>query len=339
MKQLSKEDRPHIGRTGLIVLVVFLLGIMLLAVLFGSTWLTLSEFAEALREGDQTSAVWRILFHVRLPRMMAGVLCGGGLAVSGAVLQVVLNNSLAGPNVIGVNAGAGFAALVAMSLFPAQLNLLPVASFLGALAATILIYSIARGTGVSRMTIVLAGVAVSSVLNAASSALKILFPDILTAYNSFSVGTLNGVTMSQVKTAAPYLIIGVLAALALSGEMNVLALGEEMAQSIGLNVRRCRLLLILTAAVLAGASVSVCGLVGFVGLLVPHTARLLFGSDNRVVVAASALLGGCAVLLCDLLGRVLFAPFEIPVGLLLSLVGGIYFIWLLLGRRGGKLYA
>ena len=190
------------------------------------------------------------------------------------------------------------------------------------------------------MTIVLAGVAVSSVLNAASGVLKILFPDILAAYNSFSVGTLNGVTLDRCKAAAPYIAAGLTAAVLLSGAMNVLSLGEEVAQSLGLHVRHCRMLLLLLAAVLAGASVSVCGLVGFVGLLVPHTARLLFGADQRLVVTASALMGACAVLLCDLLGRVLVAPFEIPVGILLSLIGGIYFIWLLLRHRGGgKLYA
>lgn len=187
------------------------------------------------------------------------------------------------------------------------------------------------------MTIVLAGVAVSSVINAASSCIKILVPDVLTAYNSFSVGTLSGVTMAELRAALPYLVVGVAAALLLSGDMNVLALGEEIAQSLGMKVERCRLLLIVTASVLAGASVSFAGLIGFVGLLVPHIARILLGSDNRLVVPASALLGASGVLLCDLLGRTLFAPFEIHVGIILSLVGGCYFVVLLFRRRGGKL--
>lgn len=265
------------------------------------------------------------------------MLCGCGLAVSGAVLQVVLNNSLAGPNIIGVNAGAGFASLLIMALFPWSAALLPAAAFLGALACTLLIYGVARCTGASRMTIVLAGVAVGSIVNAASSCLKILFPDILAAYNSFSVGTLSGVTMAEVRAAAPYLLVGLLAALILSGDMNVLALGEEVAQSLGLKVQRCRMLLIVIASVLAGASVSFAGLVSFVGLLVPHMARMMVGADNRAVVAVSALLGAAGVLLCDLLGRTLFAPFEIHVGIILSLVGGVYFVVLLLRRRGGKL--
>lgn len=340
MKRMEDTPKLHWGRRGLLALLALLLVLMLAAVLFGSTRLSLGELLQALDAGDRESPAWRIFFHVRLPRMLAGALCGSGLAVAGAVLQVVLNNSLAGPNIIGVNAGAGFAALIAMSLFPNRVSALPAAAFLGALGCTVLIYALARKTGASRMTIVLAGVAVSSILNAASGALKILFPDVLAAYNSFSVGTLNGVTLRQLAPAMPYIVAGLAAAQWLSGAMNVLSLGEEVAQSLGLNVRRCRLLLILAAAVLAGASVSVCGLVGFVGLLVPHTARLLFGSDNRLVIRASALLGACAVILCDLVGRMIFAPFEIPVGILLSLIGGGYFLWLLLRRRGGgKLHA
>lgn len=321
----------------LLILAAILALAILLSLMFGSTRLSLGEVVRAAQAGNMTSPDLRIFLYARLPRTLGGVLCGCGLAVSGAVLQVVLNNSLAGPNIIGVNAGAGFASLLIMALFPWSAALLPAAAFLGALACTLLIYGVARCTGASRMTIVLAGVAVGSIVNAASSCLKILFPDILAAYNSFSVGTLSGVTMAEVRAAAPYLLVGLLAALILSGDMNVLALGEEVAQSLGLKVQRCRMLLIVIASVLAGASVSFAGLVSFVGLLVPHMARMMVGADNRAVVAVSALLGAAGVLLCDLLGRTLFAPFEIHVGIILSLVGGVYFVVLLLRRRGGKL--
>lgn len=336
MKTL-KHRRPGRWLFGLFILLVCS---ALLSLLLGSTTLSPVQVLRAARDGEFQSLPWRIFYFVRLPRMLGAILCGCGLAVSGAVLQAVLNNSLAGPNIIGVNAGAGFAALLVMALFPGMMSLIPAASFLGALICTLLIYGVARSTGASRMTIVLAGVAISSVVNAASSTIKTLFPDILAAYNSFSVGTLNGVQLTQLRAALPYLTIGLIAAVLLSGDMNVLALGEETAESLGLNVERCRLLLILTAAVLAGAAVSFCGLVGFVGLLVPHAVRLLLGSDNRLVVAGSALLGSSAVLLCDLIGRVVVAPFELPVGVVLSLVGGLCFLVLLFQRRkGGKLHA
>ena len=309
-----------------------------LSLLLGSTRLSPVQVVRAVLARDWGNTDLRIFLYVRLPRTLGGILCGCGLAVAGTVLQVVLNNSLAGPNIIGVNAGAGFASLVVMALFPRAVDLLPAAAFAGALACCLLIYGVARWTGASRMTLILAGVAVTSVVNSASACLRYLFPDILAAYNSFSVGTLNGVTMSRLSGALPYLAVGLAAALLLSGDMNVLALGEEMARSLGLKVERCRLLLILTAAVLAGASVSFARLIGFVGLLVPHAARILLGADSRTVVAGSALLGAGSVLLCDLLGRVVFAPYELPVGVVLSLVGGVGFVVLLFHRRGGKLH-
>lgn len=328
------------GRAGtkLALLGLLLAACVLMSLVLGSTSLSMGEVLAAIRQGDRESTALRIFLYVRLPRTLGGVLCGCGLAVSGALLQVVMNNSLAGPNIIGVNAGAGFACLLVMALYPASAAILPGAAFVGALTCALLIYGVARWTGASRMTIVLAGVAVSSVINAASSCIKILFPDILAAYNTFSVGTLNGVTMEKVCAACPYLLVGLIAALLLSGDMNILELGEELAQSLGLRVERCRLLLILIAAVMAGAAVSFAGLIGFVGLLVPHIARMLLGTDNRLVVAGSALLGAVSVLVCDVLGRVLFAPFEIHVGIILALVGGCYFVFLLFQRKGGKLH-
>jgi len=308
------------------------------SLLWGSTPLNIGEVLGAVLADDWDNPAVRIFFYFRLPRTFGGLLCGSALAVAGAVLQVVLNNSLAGPNIIGVNAGAGFSALLIMALFPASAGLIPVASFAGALCCTLLIYGVARSTGASRMTIVLAGVAVSSVINAASSCIRILFPDVLAAYNTFSVGTLNGVTMAELKWAAPYIFVGLAGAVLLAGNMNVLMLGEEIAQSLGMRVERCRLILLVIASVLAGAAVSFSGLIGFVGLLVPHIARILFGSDNRFVVPSAALLGGIGVLVCDLIGRTLFAPFEIHVGILLSLIGGCYFVCLLLRRKGGKLH-
>lgn len=336
----SKQKICHRRYAAILAALALLLVVSFAASLLGgSTRISLGEVLRAAVSMEMQNTTLRIFLYVRLPRVLGGLMCGAGLAAAGAVLQVVLNNSLAGPNIIGVNAGAGFAALLVMALFPDKVGLVPAAAFLGALACTMLVYGVARATGKSRMTIVLAGVAVGSIVNAASGGLKVLFPEIVNTYSGFSMGTLNGVTMDQLHAATPYLLIGLATALLLGGSMDILALGDEMARSLGLHTERCRLALILCAAVLAGASVSIGGLIGFVGLLVPHAVRLLVGTKSRAVISGSALLGGSCVLLCDLVGRMLFAPFELPAGILLSLLGGIGFILLLFRRKGGKMYA
>ena len=282
---------------------------------------------------EKESVAYRIITFVRLPRAIAALLCGGALAVAGAVLQAVLNNALASPNIIGVNSGAGLFALLSMALFPALPRLLPVAAFAGALLAALLVYMIAMKTGASRITIVLTGVAVGSMLSAGINAITILKPDVILGASSFMMGGLANVNAGSLSFAAPYILAGFLAAMALSHEMNLLSLGEDTAASLGLHVKLYRFLLIVCAAVLAGAAVSFAGLLGFVGLIVPHAARALIGSDNRFLIPACALLGGGFVLFCDLIARMLFAPYELPVGILLSLLGGPFFLYLLLKQR------
>ena len=319
-------------------IVLFLLLAAGLSLCLGSTELDWAELlgTPGQRAGD--SMAFRVFAYVRLPRTLSAMLCGSALAVAGTILQALLNNSLAGPNVIGINAGANFSALLVMALFPQSVHLVAPASFVGALACTVLIYFIVSGTGTSRTTIVLAGVAISGIIGAASSCVKILFPDVLYSYNLFSVGSLNGVSMRKILPALPYVLGGMAAALGLSRKMNVLVLGEELSQAVGLDWRRMRAVLIFSAALLAGAAVSVGGTIGFVGLLVPHTARRLLGNDHRWLIPGAAMLGAALVLLCDMLGRVLFAPFEIPVGILLSILGGGYFLILLLRNKGGRVY-
>lgn len=284
--------------------------------------------------------VRRILLYARLPRTVAAALAGGALAVAGVLIQAVLNNAMAGPNIIGVNAGAGFFALLAATLAPAAWGsgLVPAAAFLGALCTALFIWLLAGRAGLSRTTLILAGVAVNSILGAGTDALSLLFPDAVIGSNGFMLGGFSGVTLAAVGRAAPYLVAGFTAALLLSADLNVLQLGEESAAGLGLPVRRTRFFAISAAALLAGAAVSFAGLLGFVGLLVPHMARRFFGGDNRWLVPACALLGGSLVLLCDVLARVLFAPFQLPVGIVLSLLGGPFFLYLLLNRKRSRVY-
>ena len=311
---------------------------LLLSVGCGSQWYTPARLWQALCAADAADPVWRILCFVRLPRTAAAVLAGAALGVAGALIQSVLNNAMASPNVIGVNAGAGLGALLAASLVPGAAALLPGAAFAGALAAALFIWLLAAVAGLSRTTLILAGVTVSSILTACMNTLKLLFPDAAVGSTAFLLGTLSGVTTAQVQRALPWLAAGFVLAALLAADLNVLQLGEDMAAGLGLPVARVRFAALLTAALLAGAAVSFAGLLGFVGLLAPHIARRLVGGDNRRLLPVTALASADLMLLCDVAARVLFAPFELPVGVLLSLVGGPFFLFLLLRRKRSRLY-
>lgn len=323
----------------LLVLTAAVCCAVLLSLRFGSQDYALSQFLAAVKHGDTKSTVFRVLIHVRIPRTLAALLAGSALALAGALVQSVLNNAMASPNIIGVNAGAGFSAMLAAVLFPGVVRVTPLASFLGALLTAVLIYLLASRAGLSRSSLILAGLAVSSILTAGTNAISLLSPETVVGATGFLLGGFSGVTLAALKGAGWYLAAGAILALLLAVDLNVLQLGEESAAGLGLHVSRVRLLAILAAALLAGGAVSFCGLLSFVGLLVPHMARRLIGGDNRWLFPATALLGGAFVLLCDIFARVLFAPFELPVGILLSLLGGPFFLWLLLRRKGRRVYA
>lgn len=323
-----KKGRLLVAATFGMMLVFSVLGLC-----FGSNSASLSAFFEAIKTGDTTSSVFRIFMHVRLPRVLAALLSGSALAVSGAILQAVLNNPLASPNIIGVNTGAGLMVLLASALLPSVSGLLPFAAFLGALLTSMVIFALAMGGRSSQMTLVLTGVAMSSVLGAGMNCLMILYPDAYIGASTFLVGGLSGITLKNLAFPVWYILAGLLLALFLRREMNIISLGETSARSLGMNTTAMRFVLVLTAALLAGAAVSFAGLLGFVGLIVPHAVRFLIGSDNRYVIPASIFGGAALVTLCDLLSRVLFAPYELPVGILLSFLGGPFFIYLVIRSR------
>lgn len=304
-----------------------------LSLCLGAVWLSPAQLLEgAFCPGTVPG---RILWHTRLPRMLATLLAGSALAASGVLIQTVLGNPLAGPNIIGVNAGAGFAVALLSAFTPLTARLTPLAAFLGALAAMLLVYFAAKATGASRVTLVLAGVVVASLLNAGTDAVVTLIPDALPGSSSFRIGGVEGVSMVQLRPAAVYIALGLLTAFALRPAMDVLALGDETAQSLGLRVEPTRFALLLTAALLAGAAVSFAGLIGFVGLIVPHAARALLGGRVKHLLSTATLLGGAFLTLCDVLSRVLFAPYELPVGIVLSFIGCPFFLILLARRKGG----
>ena len=322
-----------------IAFLAFLLMIgVLISISIGSTKIPLSAILSTIKQGDSTSKIYRIINFVRFPRTFAAVLAGCALSVSGVILQAVLNNSLASPSIIGVNSGAGLFTVLIAAFFPKYLYLTTLAAFMGAILAVLLVYFIAKKTGASRMAIILSGVAVSSFIGAMTDTVLTLKPDTVIGRTAFLIGGFSGITMDKVSLAGGFIITAIVIALIRSYDMNILALGEESAKSLGLNVARLRFIYLILAAILAGSAISFAGLLGFVGLIVPHVARLLVGFDNRVLLPVSALLGGVFTLLCDLLARVIFAPYEIPVGIIMSFLGGPFFIYLLIKGKRGLLY-
>jgi iron complex transport system permease protein len=309
-----------------------------LSIALGSARLTPAEMLEALSGKDLTSSAYQIVRFVRLPRTLAAILAGCGLSVSGLVLQAVLNNSLAGPSVIGVNSGAGLFTVLMAAFFPGTLQFAPAAAFVGALTAALLVYFIAQKTGASRMAIVLSGTAVSSFIGAITDTVLTVKPDTAISRTEFLIGGLSGIVLQQVKIPSLIILTSIFALILLGYDMNVLALGDETAKSLGMKVPLYRFLFLALAALLAGSAVSFAGLIGFVGLIIPHAARFLVGYDNRVLVPVCALLGGVFSLFCDILSRTLFAPYEVPVGIIMSFLGGPFFVVLLLRQKRGRLY-
>lgn len=271
----------------------------------------------------------QVIWNVRLPRTIVAGLVGVCLSLSGAILQGVMRNPLAGPNIIGVSAGGGLAALILLVLFPEFYYLAPIGAFIGALLATLFIYILAWKEGALPTRLILAGVAVSSLLNAGINALMTFYPDRVAGVISFMVGGLSATTWVQVKMILPYAILGTILVLLLPTKLNVLMLGDEIATGLGLNVEKTRFIFIILSSLLAGAAVSVVGLLGFVGLMVPHIARLFIGSDYRYLFPGAIFLGGTVVMLCDTVARVLFSPMEIPVGIIMSALGAPFFLFLL----------
>ncbi len=309
---------------------------VLVSLLAGSVKVTPQEVLTALMGQDSTSTSARIVLFSRLPRTYAALLAGSALAVAGMIIQTVLNNPLASPSIIGVNSSAGFAVALVCAIVPTAQKYTPFVAFAGALAGVLLVMILSQSTVAARITVVLAGVAISNFFSAAIDAVVTLVPDALNGVTDFRIGGFSGVTMTQLAPAAVIILISLLILLTLSQQLDILALGSDTAKSLGLAVGPMRVVFLVLAAALAGAAVSFSGLLGFVGLIVPHIMRKLVGEESGILLVSSALGGAFFVTACDLLARVLFAPFEIPVGIVLAFAGAPFFLWLLFKQRGGR---
>ena len=298
----------------------------------GATPLPIKQIVTWLLGGDVSKEVANIMLYIRLPRSIASILCGAALAVSGVLLQANLGNSLASPGIIGVNAGAGLFSLLSAIIFPYQNITRILAIFIGALIAPCLV-CILSGRGASRLLIIISGVAISSVFSATIDAIITFVPDVVADRVSFNIGGFSAANLESLLYATPYILLGLLGAMIISPQLNVILLGDEIAFSLGVSVKLCRWVSIFCAAILSAGAVSICGLLGFVGLIVPNTLRYYI-KDIRYLIPAAALAGGILVSISDMLSRFLFAPYEFPVGIILSFFCAPYFLYLILSKKG-----
>jgi len=290
-----------------------------------------------------------VLFQIRLPRLLLGGLIGAALAVSGALMQGLFRNPLADPGLVGVSAGAALAAAITIVLGDAlapflgrlPFQVLPVGAFLGGLATTLGLYVVATREGrTSIATMLLAGVAFGALAGAATGLLAYLSDDRqLRDLTFWSLGSLGGASWVKVGGVAPFILPVLLATPFLARGLNALALGEAEAFHLGVPVQRVKALAVLLVAVAVGASVAAAGLIGFVGIVVPHVLRLWVGPDHRFLLPASALLGAVLIVAADVVARTLVAPAELPIGVLTAAIGAPFFLWLLLRREGGAILA
>ena len=282
------------------------------------------------------TAAGRIFWYVRVPRTAACLLAGAALSAAGYIIQNVLGNPLASPNIIGVNAGAGLAVTVCCAAGCLSGWAVAAAAFGGAFLAVLVVSAAARLAGAAPTTVILAGVAINATLGAMSDTVTNLVPDAGVLSSDFRVGGFGAVTTARLIPAGLLILLALGAALLLTNELEVLSLGDDTARSLGLNASRMRTVFLALAAVLCGSAVSFAGLLGFVGLIVPHAVRRFAGTGCRRVLPLCALWGGTFVTVCDLAARLAFRPKELPVGILLSALGGPFFLYILwLRRRDG----
>lgn len=310
----------------------------------GGWLMTLDPVADAVRwiKVEYTRQVDSVVWSIRLPRTLMATFIGAGLAVAGASMQGLFRNPLADPGLIGVSTGASLGAILAIVLNASFFGLwsLPFAAFVGAVITTAIVYAIARHDGRTEVvTLILAGVAINAILGAAIGMLMTIANDAqLRSITFWTLGSLGGSRWSQVGIVMAVTVVGAAICISRAKALNLLALGEREARHLGIEIESLRLVLIVAAAMMVGGGVAFSGAIGFVGLVVPHLIRLLIGPDHRRLLPLATIAGATLLLFADLVSRMIAQPQEIPIGVTMSLVGGPFFLWLLIrmrSRQGG----
>lgn len=320
-------------KSKLIIVMIALLMSFVFSICLGSVKITIPEIFSSFLSSDYTIKK-AIINDIRLPRALIAVLVGANLSASGALLQAVMRNPLADPGITGVSAGASLLAIVILLLFPSYVAIVPLAAFVGGAIACAFVYSLAWKNGIEPIRIVLAGVAVNAILGGATGLISLLNSDKIQGVMLWTNGSLAKVSWLDVRLLSIYSIVGIALALTCIRASNVLQLGDDMAKNLGYNVNLTRIFISTIAVFLAGISVAFVGIIGFVGLVVPHISRLLFGSDYKRLLPMSMVMGAAVLVIADTLARVIAAPIELPVGTMMAMLGGPFFLYLL--RKGAN---
>nr|WP_084533874.1 iron ABC transporter permease [Hespellia stercorisuis] len=327
-----KQKRVMRATISFVVVILALVILFFAAINIGSLQVSFGELLQGLfvKRIENVATIW----DLRFPRIMISMLAGAAIAVSGVLFQAVLKNPLADPGIIGISSGASFAAVLITAFAPSLYFFTPLVAFLGGVVAFFLVYCLSWKGGLSPLRIILTGVAVNA-----------LFTGLASAFNSMSGGDMTGVasiveanitqkTWDDVVTLFPYVAAGLILAVLFIGECNLLTLEDKTARSLGVNVNTTRIVISLVAVLLASIATAIAGAISFLGLIVPHIGRILVGSDHKVLVPFSALAGALTFLLADTLGRTIAAPYEVSAAVIMSVIGGPFFILLL--RRSTK---
>nr|WP_237391958.1 iron ABC transporter permease [Paenibacillus dendrobii] len=324
----TKKTKSFAISTTFILLIIA----MICSIGLGSVKFSPVEIVKALAGyGEQVSDT--ILWDIRIPRVLLAAVIGLNLAVSGALLQAVMHNPLADPGLTGVSSGAAVAVLFILLVVPGYSSFIPIAAIAGGGVAAVMVYALAwKKRGITPVRVILSGVAVNSIFGGIIGLLSLLYSDKLPGALQWLNGSMSGKGMGDFTVMLPYSVIGWIAALFCIRKANVLRLGEQAALNLGENINRIRLIISFVAVYLAAVSVSTVGMIGFVGLVVPHMARMIVGSDYRKMLPMSMGLGALVLLVADTAGRTLFAPLDIPAGIVMAVAGGPYFLYLM--RKG-----
>jgi len=279
-----------------------------------------------------------VLWNIRFPRVVLGMLVGMSLAVAGAAMQGLFRNPLADPGLIGVSAGAAFSAVAVIVFSGSFLGIftLPILAFTGGVITTLTVYKLSTINGqTSISTMLLAGIAISAIASAGTGLFTYLADDAqLRTLTFWTMGSLAGATWESVLSILPLTLLAILFLSKHTRSLNAFTLGESVSGHLGFNPHKTKQHVIILTALLVGAAVASAGIIGFVGLVVPHLVRLLAGPDHRMVLPGSMLLGAVLMLTSDLIARTIVAPAELPIGIIMSMIGGPFFLWLLITRMG-----